>query len=627
MNITLRASQFSASSLKLLRTMFRLLWPLLLVLAAGDLLARAGGAGGSSGGGGGGGGGGDAGAIFQIIYVIFMLIPFPFNFIVAGIIIFFYIKMQKTKSVYNKVPENLPTTDTSKSNGFKKFIEANPDFNQNEFLEKVKSSFINVQTAWSAGDISPVRRYISDGVYQRFYTQMQMMKLLKQKNELDDIKIINATVDQFEHSGEYDTIHVAIQASIKDKFTSELDSSLNSGGKEEFIEYWSYIRKRGESKNSEKTDNDEYIDMYKSNRCPSCAAGLPDDMGELSKCEYCGALTNSGEYDWVLAEITQSLDYTFNRSSGKKREALERKVETLYSKLPDFSVQSIEDKVSNGYLQILTAIAHREPARMKRFTSNELYLRLSQSIGEKTIAYNRIFLNDVTLVGTQEKETSHVVMVRIKSTYQRITVGDKNIEMLDPAMTTKSEVVFLELAKQSETQKGSLYAHVCPSCAAPIEDSLDIKCGYCAVELNAGVFDWVITDIMDTQAYQAYYVAHKSEFAEANNIEDFDKNVKVRDYAFNNVMMVIAADGKIEESELTFARSLAKRWGYSGKKIEGFIKMSQTGQLSLRMPDEEKPRRKIIALMEKAAKLDDDYSQAEKLFIDSVKQAYLKKAS
>ena len=35
----------------------------------------------------------------------------------------------------------------------------------------------------------------------------------------------------------------------------------------------------------------------------------------------------------------------------------------------------------------------------------------------------------------------------------------------------------------------------------------------------------------------------------------------VRDYAFNNVMVMIAADGVFDEEEQKFAPQLAKKWG------------------------------------------------------------------
>ena len=45
---------------------------------------------------------------------------------------------------------------------------------------------------------------------------------------------------------------------IVDKFISEKYKSLNSGGAETFVEYWSFLRKRGV----------EEKDMYSTNNCP-----------------------------------------------------------------------------------------------------------------------------------------------------------------------------------------------------------------------------------------------------------------------------------------------------------------------------------------------------------------------
>ena len=43
-------------------------------------------------------------------------------------------------------------------------------------------------------------------------------------------------------------------------------------------------------------DEEEQWKRWK--KCPSCGADLP--LSEVVKCEYCQAIVNSGEHDWVL---------------------------------------------------------------------------------------------------------------------------------------------------------------------------------------------------------------------------------------------------------------------------------------------------------------------------------------
>ena len=62
-----------------------------------------------------------------------------------------------------------------------------------------------------------------------------------------------------------------------------------------YEEVWSFLRKRGsKSKNG--------VPALEG-RCPNCGADLP--VSDVVRCEYCKAVVNSGEHDWVLAEITQ----------------------------------------------------------------------------------------------------------------------------------------------------------------------------------------------------------------------------------------------------------------------------------------------------------------------------------
>ncbi len=152
--------------------------------------------------------------------------------------------------------------------------------------------------------------------------------------------------------------------------------------------------------------------------------------------------------------------------------------------------------------------------------------------------------------------------------------------------------------------KGSIYSHSCPSCGGPAGDTLDTKCQYCGAELNSTSTEWIITDIMDIHAYYSYYSANAANFVAKVDPNKLDSLYKVRDYAFNNVLIMVAADGHFDNEELEFTKKLAKKWGYNLDKIDPMFKMAQSGKLVLRMPDDQKSRGKIFKLMEKAANID-----------------------
>lgn len=585
---------------------------LLSVFIAEDTFARLGGGGGSSSNGGSGDG------IGGLIIYIFMLIPFPFNIIIIAIIIVGYIylnKKRKQKSVLNQMPTG--ASSGAKPKGYEAFMLRNPTFDENKFKEKVKTAFTDLQYAWQDKNMSKVRKFLSDGMYQRLNTQFKMMDLLDQKNTIEKLTIKNVYIDKVDTDGVFDVVHVAIHASIVDKFISEKYKSLNSGGAEDFVEYWSFIRKKGADEK----------DMYSTNNCPKCGGELPKEASEVAKCEFCGSMVNSGEFDWVLSEVTQADDY-ISANPVMKSANLGDAVMGLVHDNEDFAVQLIEDKASNGYLQIETARVAKDYKLMRRFVSDEAFEKLTKKFdAEQAFVYNRLFLNDVTLIGAMQKDGKNVLMIAIKSSYQRVVPKDKKVDLLDFAVTTKTDVVLMSRDIKAGENKGSIYSHSCPSCGGPAGDTLDTKCQYCGAELNSTSTEWIITDVMDLQSYYAYYSANAANFIAKVDPNKIDALYKVRDYAFNNVLIMVAADGSFDNEELEFTKKLAKKWGYNLDKIQPMFQMAQSGKLVIRMPEDQKSREKIFKLMEKAAQIDGNVSQEEQQLLDSLKQQYLSAAS
>jgi predicted lipid-binding transport protein (Tim44 family)/DNA-directed RNA polymerase subunit RPC12/RpoP len=582
-------------------------------LISTDIFARMGGAGGGGGGGSSSGGGDGIGAL---IFYLIMMLPFPLNIIVIAIIIIgaiIFARKKKQGSILNKIPSNtVPTKKDVK--GLAAFKIAHPDFNEEEFNAKVRKAFTDIQAAWSEMNISKVRRFISDGMYQRVNTQFKMMNILKQRNLLEKLEIKAVVIDKIESDGVFDVMHVGVFASIKDKFVSEAYPNLNTASFEEFVEYWSFIRKNSTVSK----------DMYHTYNCPNCGGDLSANMGDMSKCPYCGTITNSGEYDWVLAEITQADDYVTTSHLHDMSNTLANKIEEISDTESDFAVQIIEDKASNGYLQIETARVMKDAKLMRRFVTDEFYNKFELEIGTSNhFVYNRIFLNDVTLIGALQKENKNILALAIKSSYQRVVINNGKAQLLDMAVVSKNDVVMMSKDISSGQNKGSVYAHQCPSCGGTISDTTDLSCPYCGNQINSTKNEWIISDIMSQNDYLEYFKANANLFIANVNPKKLDAMYKVRDYAFNNILIMIAADGVFDAEEIDFAKKMAKKWGYAPSKIEGMLDMAVNNQLVLRMPEDRKDCEKIYKLMVKTASVDGNISPEEQALLDNVKQQYL----
>ena len=593
---------------------------LLLFISISVWASAGGGGGGHSGGGGSGGGGGDGGAIIYLVYwlirLIFML-PFPINIIVLGIIIFVIYKASKSYqavSGLNNIPNYNPTTNYSVSNRQDKintdFTTKNSDFDVVKFKEKVRTAFIEIQNAWMFQDLSKVRKWISDGVYQRFNTQFIMMKQIEQMNEISGINIQQIYIDDVETDGVYDIMHVGIQYSMYDGFESKKYTRLNDGGPINALEFWSFIKKSGVKEK----------DLYHTTNCPNCGGDLPADGGETAKCPYCSTITYLGDYDWILAEITQADDYYNSNSKYEKQGKFSKKIREQIGEKQDFSLQLLEDKASNGYMQIMTAQVLKKPEITRRFVSDKLYEKIEQQIKTaSTFVFNRLYLNHVTSFDFYKENGKDNIVVAIKRSSQKIKNTDTSSPQFEQSIFSKNEVLIMSRDTGAAKPQGSLYAHSCPNCGAPVKDTIELNCTYCNAQLNSTKYEWIVSDWMSAEEYDQFKKSTPATFVIDKNIDALDDLFAVRDYALNNVLMMIAADGKITGEETDYINMLAKKWNYDLNKIQGFLMLAKTNKLVVRMPQDAKQKQKIIAMMEKAAILDNTITAEEQALLEQVK--------
>ena len=593
------------------------LFTILLTSSLGIYAAAGGGGGGHSGG---GGGDGDGGAIIYLVYwlirLIFML-PFPLNIIVLAAVVFAIYKASKSYQAVSGL-NSIPSMNSNRadfiSNRADKitddFKAKNPDFDLVKFKDKVRTAFMQIQDAWMMQDLSKVRKWISDGVYQRFNTQFIMMKAIEQLNEMSNINILQTYIDDVEIDGEYDIVHVGIQYSMYDGFKSAKYEYLNDGGPLQALEFWSFIKKSGVKEK----------DLYHTTNCPNCGGDLPADGGETAKCPYCSTITYLGDYDWILAEITQPDDYYNSNSKYEKQGKFSKKIREQIGEKQDFSLQLLEDKASNGYMQMMTALVLKKPEIARRFVSDDLYNKLETQIkSEPKFVFNRLYLNHVTSFDYFREQEKDNVVIALKRSYQKIKNTDSDKPEFGRNILSTNEVLVMSRDTGAGKPRGSLYAHSCPNCGAPIKDTTEINCTYCQAQLNSTKYEWIISEWMSADEYAQFKKSGNVAFAIDKNIDDLDDLFNVRDYALNNVLMMIAADGRITNQEMKYVNTLAKKWNYDLTKIQGFLSLAQNNKLVVRMPQDAKQKQKIITMMEKAAALDNDISVEEKQLLEQVK--------
>jgi predicted lipid-binding transport protein (Tim44 family) len=567
----------------------------------------------ASAGGGGGGGSSDSGddGIMVLVYYILYLIPFPWNFVTLAVLLtayYFGRKKIKAFSGLNKIASFDEMQQTPAVIPME-FMQRNPSFDEQKFYGKVNTAFMEIQDAWMKQDLSRVRKWISDGVWQRFNTQFITMQALGQKNLMEDIKIKKTVIADVQQDGTYDIIDVAIHFTMMDNFITEKQPQLSTEGYLENVEYWTFIRKSGIPEN----------DIFHSQNCPSCGAQLAANMGEVGKCESCGVITTLGDYDWVLSEITQAADYVNDNEKLDKNGKLTQKIRSAMKHDHAFSVQLMEDKASNGYMQIMSALVTKKPERMRRFVDNALFENLGEQIKkEPAFSFNRLYLNNVTLMDYYQANGKDNMVIAFKRTAQKVSVASGKLQLIDYAPFTSNEIMVMSRDSGAGIPKGSLYAHSCPNCAGPIADTMDLNCQYCGESLNSTKHEWIITQLLSAHAYSS--LANESELPLTTNagVNDLDPLFKVRDYALNNVMLIVASDGVFSTEEVDFTTRLAKKLGYDNSKLAGMYDLAKNNQLTIRLPENRKGALKVYEMMLKAASADGTISAEEQKILNDI---------
>jgi predicted lipid-binding transport protein (Tim44 family)/predicted RNA-binding Zn-ribbon protein involved in translation (DUF1610 family) len=444
----------------------------LVLYSNAELWARAGGGGGrashDSGGGGGGGG------LSFLIYLLFSH-PLLLLIVIIAIAAYYFYKKKNPADIFNSGGNNEDRRPSILPSG---------PFPEGLDVQKVQTSFMGIQDAWQKKDLKEVRRWISDGVYQRYTAQFRMMNKLSQVNKLSNIKVSGIRLAKAAADGNYQSADVAVSFSMDDSFVSDKYPQFNenfSGDSD--TEYWTFIKRNDAKKNK---------DLYSTDNCPNCGAPFDAKMGEISRCAGCGTLTNNASYDWVLSEITQMDDYQADDQMTQNAQLHElTKNDSL------FAVQRMQDIASNVFMQIMEVFTGANQNKLSRFadknTSENILQIKAKSEG---FIFDRLYLNEATLVSFNTDPEKLNLVFRLSATYQRVKVSDQKLSLLDNEMTTHpySLVLSKNLKSLSTPEKETVYSYECPSCGAPYNDTTNDTCNYCqapVIDLNK---NWVLTD-------------------------------------------------------------------------------------------------------------------------------------
>ncbi|NOQ21137.1 MAG: hypothetical protein GQ565_00620 [Candidatus Aegiribacteria sp.] len=583
--------------------LFLILTGILLVLAS-TAFARAGG-GGSYGGSGGGGGGGGSGAG----YIVYLLIRLAIHKPLIGVpllvvVVILVIKSgKKAKGGY----ETHTITRAGKlrreqehqemRNALDALKQRDPGFSKENFLRKVNRAFIALQEAWSNQCLSSVNQFVSDGIDERFSLQIEMQKAEGYRNRMENITVQSSRIVGVFSDSHFDTIHVEITARADDT-----DVDLKTGKRirmntsAPFTEYWSFLRKPG----VQTLEGKGLVEGV----CPNC--GAPIELSDTGRCENCDSVLTSGEYDWVLAEITQSMEW--NVISGK---SLIPGFESMLAMDPGFNLQHIEDRTSVIFWRLMKTWFTSEVSEARKVALPSFLEGFEKQLSTTGSDNGWLFFKDAA-VGTVEVQN---IIPGTKNRMDRIEVlvkwsginarrdeaGKVHVtgrKIIRPQIYT----LVRKYGVRTVVDQSFRSSH-CPGCGAPYEGGSTGECEYCGRPLNDGSQDWVLESV---KRFSASRITAKA-------IDGIEKAALVPPELLLSAMVkAMYADGEVDEKEMKTLSSFAEKRNITGEQLTEIINTVKSGQDVLPAPSNQREVREILAAMSRMALADGRLTGSEK---------------
>jgi Tim44-like domain len=580
--------------------------PLLLLAQAGgggSFGGSGGGGGGGSGGGGDGGGGGEA-----IFWLIQFTIRYPHYGIPICVVIavsFYYgrkaesgSRMARTIRRGRKVQEQ-----QLRESAISSVQQRDPTFTEEVFLQRVINSFTTTQSAWSEQDLSRCRAFISDGVRERFELYIAMQKAENIRNRMTDVSVTSCQIVSVSSDSHFDTIHVRITASAI-SYNQDLTTGKRVSGNSDrtpisFTEIWSFSRRPGAQTNADASTLE--------GRCPQC--GSPLKIVDKAECPACQSVVNSGQYDWVLAEITQDSEWVVPSSNTAVPGW-----DALQEDDPGLNIQHLEDRASVIFWRSLMAVYFQDFSLVKPVLASTIdsvpkLWNPGEDIFWKTPAVGVVEV--VQAVPASNDEFDRILLlVRWSATK---AVGDRRSPKKLDERRIRTHVLFLKRRKGTISKVSQTFSSFsCAGCGASIDVGGSAVCVYCGAVLNDGTTDWVMEDVGPRQFIAEIPHADNPTTAEHGNQERLESSRLLNSPELLTALCrVLMVDGELHEKERRHLISIARSRDISDSQLKSIFEAAKSDEAAILVPQETGQANHFMDLLIRAALVDGKIKRSE----------------
>ena len=165
------------------------------------------------------------------------------------------------------------------------------NYDESLFITKVDHIFIMILSSIMDNDMTKVKHYLSDEIYQKFDKLVESYKEKKVIRLFDEMNVKSTEINDTSFKDNNIIIEVTITSRYMDYFVNE-DGEFISGNNQHRIEKRHHITF---------TKNTNTKELNEARRCPSC--GNTMDINKTGECPYCHQIIEMKEYDYIITEM------------------------------------------------------------------------------------------------------------------------------------------------------------------------------------------------------------------------------------------------------------------------------------------------------------------------------------
>jgi hypothetical protein len=195
--------------------------------------------------------------------------------------------------IYASINSNKRPTD--RGNPMVKFKEIDPQFSEAEFKEKLAEFYVHFQRSWQAKDITDLRPYLTDTLYNKCDLQLDSYRKNNQTNHVDDPKVLSVELKYWKAEQNNHLIIAEINACIIDYVTDDKTGAVVRGSRtdKKYMTYEWTLKRSADRMTASR--NGTVV------TCPYCGAEV--NINNSAVCEYCDSVLHTDSFDWTVSFI------------------------------------------------------------------------------------------------------------------------------------------------------------------------------------------------------------------------------------------------------------------------------------------------------------------------------------